>query len=521
MRWAAVLALVLFGFNLAWAKPAPVTAPEEVGATEAEPAPPPRTPEEWQAIAQQNLDAMRDLLIAHTPIALPGGDAQQQAWLETGYNEALALIPRVRDDLGVLYVLRRYAIGFDDIHLTVHQDGPPTPTTWPGFLAARRGSDTVVHWRAADAPPGQPPVGAIIESCDGQAIEALIEAGLFRFWRSPGVSRGYLQATMRLFIDNGSGFFPPPQSCVMAWDGATREVPLQWQPVDLQGGAISAALLAADGQTEAVWGITDPAPDVTWIGVPSFMDPYTMAFPPQLSQIVNQLERQRTRYRRGGAIVVDLRGNGGGLVGGAHDLARGIFGPAAERRGGALFMRTLTVFRISPANVDFLTDRMGEAEALRPMGEDFPIFSWMFQGALRDGRDSLTIGPLQERPTEGLTRQRVGAIPPAAEDGARIFVLFNETCLSACLIFLDIAAFQPGVTLIGGVSGADGALTFSRELELPEPGFWLSAPMVENRGAPRGAGEAYTPDIAYPGVWADDDVRAWVLDLIAQGRSAN
>jgi len=93
-------------------------------------------------------------------------------------------------------------------------------------------------------------------------------------------------------------------------------------------------------------------------------------------------------------------------------------------------------------------------------------------------------------------------------------VLMNETCLSACLWFMDVAAFMPGVTLIGGVSGADGALTWARVADLPESGMTLTTPMMELRGFARSPGEFYTPDIAYPGLWEDEAVRAWVLGLI-------
>ncbi len=528
MRWVlmgvAAFAAMAGLVDVAIAEPAPGKLPAErpVIARETVEAAEPlqRTPEEWQAIALENLNAMRDLLIAHSPIGLPDGDALQDAWLVAGYEEALALLPRVQDELGLLYVLRRYAIGFDDIHLSVHQDGPSLLTAWPGFVAARRGTETVVAWRADEPAAGQPPVGAVIRTCDGQSIEALIDAGLFRFWRTPGVSRGYLQATSRLFIDNASGFFPPPQRCQILWDGAERTVELVWTPVDLDDYSVGEAMMQADGRQSATWGITTPAPGVTWIGVPSFLDPYGEELPLELVDIVHTLSVSRDRYRRGGAIVVDLRGNGGGLVGGAYDLAEGLFGAAAGSRNRGLFMRTSTVFRISQENVDYISDRTQDRREFSDEQNALQPFAWMFMGALRNGEASLTLGPRAVRNTEGLTLQRAGSPPPPASDSAEIYVLVNETCLSACLMFLDTAAFMPGVTIIGGVTGADGALTWAREVALPEPGMWISLPMVERRGPARGAGEAYAPDIAYPGVWRDEDVRAWVMDLVTRGETA-
>jgi hypothetical protein len=307
----------------------------------------------------------------------------------------------------------------------------------------------------------------------------------------------------------------------MRWGGTQHTVALEWSAVDNSDEAFYGAWLEADGRTEARWGIESPVAGVTWIGVPSFIDPISQNTPAALSDIVWDLRARGARYRREGVIVVDLRGNGGGRLGAAHDLAEGLFGPQAGRRSRGLFMRTSSVFRISSENVDYLSERPGDPGAPAQTADDFAPFGWIFLGALRNGEASVTLGPRVERTTDGLTQMRRTMPPEPAADGARIYVLVNETCLSACLAFLDTAAFMPGVTIIGGITGEDGVLTWARQVALPEPGMWLSAPMVEWRGAARGAGEAYEPDFAYTGVWRDEDVRAWVLDLIARGETAN
>lgn len=478
---------------------------------------PDRTPAEWQEVTRKNLFAMREMLIESSPIVLPGGDERQAAWLDQGYQEALALIPRVHDELGLLYVLRRYALGFDDIHLDVRQAGPSLVTLWPGFVAGREGSETVVTWRRAEPLAGQPPVGARILSCDGKTIEALIEEGLFTYWRARGFSRGYLQATARLFIDNGNSFFRPPTQCVMQWDGAEHTVTLHWRSVGWGDPDFSAAYLAADGAHSAEWGLSTPAPGVTWVGVPSFLDQTTDALPAPLVDVIDDLNVNRGRYQRGRAIVVDLRGNRGGLLGGASDLAGALFGENAVRRSRALSTRAGWMVRISPENVSHLMSIAEAAqEGPRPEGSAVGSSSssrWLYLGALRNNQPSLMMGPSAAR-SGGLTALREGAPPADAPYRARVFILVNETCLSACLWFLDVASFMPGVQIIGGVSGTDGALTGPRIASLPEPGMTLLLPMIEPRGAARGAGEAYTPDIAYSGLWEDSAVRAWVLGLV-------
>ena len=180
--------------------------------------------------------------------------------------------------------------------------------------------------------------------------------------------------------------------------------------------------------------------------------------------------------------------------------------------------------RISDDNVsDILAGTVDALSGPQPENagaSDAQAIGWIYRGALRNNQQSLALGPPSPNPGGGLTTRRAGQRPPAARDGAQSYVLVNETCLSACLWFLDIAAFMPGVTIVGGVTGADGALTWARIAALPEPGMSMLLPMMEPRGSARGAGEAYAPDVAYPGLWEDAQVRAWVLGLIEADRSA-
>jgi hypothetical protein len=304
----------------------------------------------------------------------------------------------------------------------------------------------------------------------------------------------------------------------MMWDGAEREVRLMWRDVDFAALDFQTAYQAASGDTPARWGVSTPAPGVTWIGAPSFMDHATQTAPFQLVETINQLRREGSSYRAGRAIVVDLRGNTGGLRHASTDLAQALYGLDAARRAQGIYVSASWVTRISDDNVsEIMVGTRAAVEGPQPNGtaaQDARTIGRLYRGALRNNQESLMLGSPPRPDAGGLTQRRVGRPPPPPADGARVFVLVNETCLSACLWFLDVAAFMPGALIIGGVTGADGALTWARVASLPEPGMSLTLPMMEPRGFARSPGEAYAPDIAYPGVWEDAAVRAWVLDLI-------
>ena len=68
--------------------------------------------------------------------------------------------------------------------------------------------------------------------------------------------------------------------------------------------------------------------------------------------------------------------------------------------------------------------------------------------------------------------------------------------------------------LIGSATSGDGPYMEVRNVTLPSGLVELTIPQKVWRGMPRGALEAYDPDIVYDGAWDDASVRAWVMALI-------
>ena len=97
---------------------------------------------------------------------------------------------------------------------------------------------------------------------------------------------------------------------------------------------------------------------------------------------------------------------------------------------------------------------------------------------------------------------------------ARIFLLTNYTCFSACLDFADIVRSIPGATHIGSPTRADAIYIDNWMVSLPSGLARLSYSMKVYRGRIRGHNEPYIPHIAYDGGdWSTPALQLWVSSL--------
>ncbi len=297
-------------------------------------------------------------------------------------------------------------------------------------------------------------------------------------------------------------------------DGGRRTLRLNWRalpdPADDFWAQYRAATLCPGTQ----FGVTEAAPGVTWIGVPTFADEAAE----QLQALVTEIETGAAAMRAGRATVIDVRGNGGGNSAWGVAVARAVFGAdvieAVPQPDAAA-----ADWRVSAANRDYIAGLA--PELIERFGADSEIGQWVVRvcdgisAALARGdalwrqREDGQTGPF---PTGGgFTRQRPQGASPFP---ARVYVLSNGTCASACLDFADIVLHVPGVRLIGADTGADGLLMEVREQTLPSGLVSIVLPMKVIRGRARGSMEAYAADAAYDGVWTDEAVCAWVMKLI-------
>ncbi|MEZ5972559.1 MAG: S41 family peptidase [Hyphomonadaceae bacterium] len=473
----------------------------------------PATPGAWRAAAEADLEALRTYLREDTPIALDAENPSMQRWYERGYREARGRVRRVSDQAGYYYALLGYANGFHDPHLSLGAQMRLATASWPGFVTTADGDDVVVFSRDEDD-PNTPALGALVISCDGRSPAAFRARNIYPFTLNPGLAGDRRRSATRMFMDRHNPFGPTPRRCVFDEDGARRTITLTWRDVP-DGNAYWDQYGLASLGPAASFDITAPAAGVTWIGVPTLDN----GAGEQLQALINEITAQAPAIRAGRAVVIDVRGNGGGNSEWGVRIARALWGddiinsiPGDDRPGAV-------DWRASPGNRDYIAGLT--PELAQQFGTDSDIVQWAhrahdgIEAAIGRGdafwrdRDPGETGEIaasggyaQERPTGP------SLIP------ARVYVLSNGVCASACLDMSDIILHIPGVQLIGADTSGDGLLMEIRSVTLPSGLVQLGLPMKVYRGRGRGSLESYHTDVAYGGVWSDEAVRAWVMQLI-------
>jgi hypothetical protein len=476
----------------------------------------PQTPEAWRAAAESDLESLRGLLRDHTPVAVDDQNPHVRRWFERGYREARARVRRVRDQPSHFFALSAYMNGFQDPHLSLFFATPLRVNRWPGFIVTARGEDAIVFYRD-DADASAPALGARIVSCDGQSIARLRERIVFPFAFNPRLANGRRMSVPRLFLDQDNVFGPAPRRCVVEQAGVRRTLTLKWRDVP-EGDGFWTQYNAAGLGAGAQFGLTTPAEGIVWIGAPSFANGASE----QLRALIRELEANAETIRSSNAVVIDIRGNDGGNSSWGDRLAVAVWGrDVAVRAARSKPAGTAADWRVSPGNRDFVAAQA--SQMIAQFGESSSSVRH-----LREVQDGL--GQALARGDVLWRQGGATAGGPAPEGGgytqrrphgpspirARVYVLSNGACVSACLDFADIALHIPGTQLIGADTSGDGLLMDLRGERLPSGLAIAALPMKVYRGRGRGALEAYAADVAYDGVWTDEAVRAWVMDIIAR-----
>lgn len=491
-----------------------------VSASAAEPAAGVATPvkptdaEGWRALTLRDVDALHALLRDQTPIPFDTENVAYPRWLDVGHAAARARAARVEDEAGYVYTLAAFANGFRDPHINVSATGALPSARWPGFIVAARGDDAVVVHRDSDDPEA-PPIGAIIHRCDGETLPALAQTRVFPFTLNAGLPADRRRAIARLFLDRRNPFAPASTRCTFRETDVVLERTLRWRDIPTPEETYWNAYSNATWGPPAPWGLSEPAPGVFWIGVPTFNSGDETA--PKLQALIDAVNARGDEMRRARAIVIDTRGNGGGNSMWADRLAEAVFTRKALDDAAARLpkRRGAVDWRGSPENVAYWRAWSKEIEG--ELGADDR--RWLKRVIRGLERVSKRKPPIWRQGEDGEVDASGGltALRPrdaAAPFAARVYVLSNGSCGSSCLNFADRVLMVPGVRLIGSATSGDGPYMEVRNEALPSGLAQLTFPQKVYRGMARGALEVYAPDIAYTGVWDDAEVRAWTMALI-------
>lgn len=464
-------------------------------------------PRDWAETLRRDVQAFHDHVAADHPGPHnrldPGFAARSRAALALALRRAR----RVTDEGGYRWAMRGYVASFDDGHLAIDLPQPvPPDAAWPGFLTGFDAAGAqIVRTRADDAPL---PVGARLEGCDGVAAERLAARDVGAFWGRWHLASQRALRGGRLFLDAGNPFVARPRRCRFAVDGRVREVALAWRT--LPGAEIEGRLAATAPRARPEFGARTLADGTRWFTMPSFNGDPDAAPAKALVPMIAAMRRDRDAMAAAPRIVLDLRGNGGGSSDWSRQIAVILWGDAAVARVEAATASEGVDWRASAGNLAELDGYRAKWRDAADVSPEAKAWAERIATGLRGARDR---GAPLWRETEDAAPAAVVPLPAIAPPRARIMVLTDWSCGSACLDAVDLWTAL-GAVQVGQETSADSLYMDVRAIALPSGLARAIVPMKVYRGRRRGSNVPATPEHRYPGDMRDTDALArWIASL--------
>lgn len=467
--------------------------------------------EDWRAFARQDVQAAYDTYVANHPgmhdHTNPGFPAQLKRAREAG----LARAEKASDQAGYAEALGAFTAELSDGHAQAFAKPlSPAPTAgsrqWPGFVAAWRGKEMLVH-HASSASPA--PAGSAILGCDGRKVEEVVNARLASGGFRPKESGHWWFMAHRSFFTSPTFYRARPERCTFRTPSGKQLVaPLKWEPAPENHNDLLVA--ASDGDKTPI-GLTEPRKGVFLIGLPDFQpnEEAVQAY----RALFATLRARRDELKGARAVVLDLRHNNGGSSSWPTQAAQAIWGDNPVTSAMSHFFNKVRIWwRASQGNTDYMKEmesrvrangNAASADRIKLTGEGM-------RAAMERGEKYFV---------EGNTKPPASELPPiaASDFTAPVYVIMPGRCASACLDAVDVFTRFKNVTLIGAPTSADSTYMEVRSADLPSGRGRIVIPNKMWLGRPRAAGQVYEPQILMTGI---DWSTAAFLDRIEKDLSS-
>lgn len=461
----------------------------------AQEAPPPGP--EWAERTRVDVEAAYVLLRDNHPGALPEvGDAEFVRRLEAARATALERAAQVTDVGGHRAVMNGLAVTMGDAHIAF-QPAVNVPYRWAGLVMGKTGPD----WRVTAHHPlaGEGDLtGARLVGCDGRSAEAVARERLGGFRADWSVEAQQVQYDYLLLLDDSNPFVSTSRACVFAReDGTEVELELPWRDAVLT--ELRDAINAAPRGRGAGMGVA-PFAGGWWISLGTLGD--------DAAEVVSQVRARADALRAAPAVVLDLRGNGGGNSVFGNEIAEALVGAEflSGRRGAA--GPCATVWRVSPGN----------AAALRRWRDSYdrrgPQFAAWAEGQIEAMDRALAAGEPLDRPVPTCPEAE-----PTADTAAvsalqgRLVLITDGDCFSSCLLVVDQFR-RLGALHLGHTTNRHTRYMEVRGEDLPSGlGAFTTLQKVAIGDAVVGP---FTPEVVYPGLMNDEAaLQVWVVEQLA------
>ena len=467
----------------------------------------PPSERDWSATLRSDAQALHDDIAANHPGPV---NSKDPGFARRNDRQLALALDRARDARSYadyFFALREYVSSFDDAHMGFGAFGDtPNAFRWPGFLT---GYDPDGSIRVVLSTRPEVPVGATLLGCDGMSAANYARATLGRMWGRWQLQSQRLRLGRMLFIDEGSRYIPKGRRCRFEVDGRGRPVQLDWRMLaPAERRELMKTVFPPRPQPE--FGARTLADGTRWFSIPSFDGDPSSRAGKALPPMIAAMAADRPALAAAPAIVLDLRGNGGGSSDWSRQIAEILWGRPAIRRLPAVDM--YVEWRVSKANLAAIEESWRRRSSAPSVPAE--VRTW-FEDVIAGLAAALARGDtLWRQPDEE------SSAPPAAPGEAplpplrgRVYLLTDSSCGSACLDAVDLWRAL-GAIQVGQATGADTLYMEIRDATLPSRLAGIDLPMKVYRGRPRGANEPAVPEHAFTGDIADTAaLERWIAAL--------
>jgi hypothetical protein len=453
----------------------------------------------WAQMTARDLAFMRATIAEQNIYAFIGDESFAKSFAKAN-ADADAATPDVKNVEGYIAVLRRYMGTQQDPHSRVRFTVEPASYSWPSFLVRRVGN----HYRVVASQTQSAPDGAEVTDCDGLALDEIADHMAPLEGTVPGL-QATRAAMARLMMVERNPLYQRPTACTIG--GA--KVVLAWTPVAADALAISNAKHAAF-KDETVSSEPFP-PDGVWIRLGVFQ-----ANSAQAAQY-RTLYAALPKFRNKRFIVIDVRGNSGGSYNWFVGFLRALYGTQYSQYYARARLKIRSMFESDPARYAAAARETSDADAVQePPDPQLNTEEARFEAVrLPNGRTvyELPSVPDGAEPTTP---------PPPSLVSARVLVLTDNGCASACISFVDEMLRFPGVQQIGAETFVDRLSGTPVTFQLPSGNGNFTAPSMIRLQRERGDNEPRRPSVSFDGDLADTAaVKAWILSDILRLPGSN
>jgi hypothetical protein len=458
----------------------------------------------WVDIALADIDAIYQLIKDNHPGPVDEQNPAYRKGMESNYKKARNLAKEVENYDGYYFAVKYFADSFNDGHIDVRDTVAKKKYSWPKFAVVLVGKDFLVKHAEDSSGEKYPQVGDRILTCDGRNPHDMLQEDIKKYYGVDGLVAEDVMDSPHLFIDYGNPFIERPKECQFSRNGETFSATLNWKTISSE--KIETIRDQLTGLNRPDYAVTEFTENAYWITLPSFQTGNENTA--KLKGIIKTIGETAEALRNADTIVFDMRGNTGGNSSWGDQILKTLWGREIFDYAGRGW--SFIDWRVSEGNIranNYYADLYLGIE-----GEEGGRVKY-FRGlaaALQKERDA---GKTFYRITNTTPTKDQKPEPPSA----KIYLLTNYTCFSACLDFADTVRSIPGATHIGSPTRADAIYIDNWAEPLPSGLARLSYSMKVYRGRTRGHNEPYIPHIAYEGGdWSTPALQLWVSSLIEE-----